>query len=1105
MSNDQIAAIEKAYLETNTNSDLSHKERVRELFKIFQLIVELSTAPESISFTTLFSRLAYIGTRDEVPRRVLYRCHFFRRQCELDLVNEEQVEAIEQLGRYAVESLLHHLFGTAHDPRGLEKTFEHLLQRGSKAVDVRPVVKALIISVNLEDYSLVFIDEATGDEELTAQFDIADRNEIFTSNIRSAGKYFDLPIQANFLDVKITSEGVYEPAGIVLTPDYLVDVTAVAECFSSDGAQPMAYLLRKFMPRTISTPLMIGNIVNQLLDELISDPGITFDQVRHKIFRIAPLQFALCSDREVREILQKCYSHFLHMKKVVNDDFKERQIFIGNVYLEPSFYSQQYGIQGRLDLLHVDHKRRQIDIVELKSGKPFRPNKYGLSSNHYTQTLLYDMIMHSVYQDRFDITPYILYSVLENEQLRFAPPVKAQQYESVKVRNDIISLEHQLATLTSGEGNILEFLNPIHLPAKGFVARNVEEFDKIYQGLLSEEKAYFDHFVAFIAREHRLAKTGEHGLSKSNGLSALWLDNREEKEDRFAILANLEVLENHSKADPPRLVLKRTSDTHPLANFRAGDIAVLYPAAGQLHEVLHNQILKCSILQVTDTKIEVRLRSKQYNQGIFRRNQHWHVEDDILDSSFNAMYRSLFAWAGSRSDYKSRFLGRQAPSSPNAVEDLPLYPALTDEQQSILHKMIEAQDYYLLWGPPGTGKTSKMLHHYVDYLYRNTTETVLVMAYTNRAVDEICDAICSADPDMKEQFIRLGSSMGCGPDYRSRLLRSLVDQQDSRSQILDLLNGSRLFVSTVSSILSNVELLHLVNFDTVIIDEASQILEPMLSGLLHRFGKWVMIGDHKQLPAVVRQHATDTTVQDDGLVRLGVTDCRMSLFERLYLRARDQGWEHAIGILGAQGRMHEEVMAFPNQHFYDGRLRTIDAVARLQASISPIDSLPLHQILSQQRNLFIPCRTDGHYNWKVNRHEARVVTRVVQYLTTWHSKRGVPINNKTIGVITPYRAQIAQIKDALLKDGCQEPITVDTVERYQGGARDIIIISLCTNRLSQLDALISRSTEGVDRKLNVALTRAREQVIIIGNEEILRYDETYSALIEHAFHWKVDG
>lgn len=1108
MTDQFISAYLKALRRIESNTQLSTHEQVKEVFNLFTLLIEEVTSEENISFTTLFSRLAYVGSRESLPGQLLYRCHAFRRYCEQALITDENATDVAHLGFYTISELCNRLLGTTLDSQAYLPATQNLVQeRQRKVVHFQPLIEAIVLSIDPAARTLTFVDEAEGDTEKLARYDVPDRNEIFTANIQSVDRYFDLPIAINLIDVELTEDGYYIPAAFVIQPDYLVDVTAIAECFSSDGAQPLFYLLRKFMPRTLSSPIMIGNIVNHLLDELVSDPQITFNMVLEKIFKVAPLQFALYDDGQVKEILGKCYTHFLHMKRVVNSDFKQQKIYIGNVYLEPAFYSRRYGLQGRLDLLHLDGKKNLLDIVELKSGKPYRTNVYGLNQNHYTQTLLYDLIIQSTFGSRFDMKSYILYSSAETDSLRFAPVVKAQQWEAAKVRNHLIGIHHQMAQLDEpSDKNILQFLAPIHFPdTKGYVAKDLEQFDKVYKQLDSLEKAYFDHMVAFVAREHQLAKTGEHGLNKSNGLAALWLENIEEKEDRFAILKELEITQNDSKADPPTLTLARTSATNPLANFRPGDIAVLYPASDGPQNVLHNQIFKCSIVAVDAAQVTVRLRSKQYNHAIFKQNDRWHIEEDILDSSFNAMYRSLFEWAAAPPAARRLLLGRQAPRLSQDQSAIHLSGQLTDEQQGLLQEIIHAEDYYLLWGPPGTGKTSMMLKHYVNYLFHQTETNILLLAYTNRAVDEICAAIESLDPNMVDHYLRIGSRNGCGPAYRGQLLGEQIRGLTRREQIVDLIGQRRIVVSTVSSLLGNAELLALKHFDTVVIDEASQILEPMLVGLLTRFPKFVLIGDHKQLPAVVRQRKEQSEHQHEELAAVGIYDGAMSLFERLYLQAQRDDMGHSIGILGAQGRMHEEIMDFPNRFFYGGQLRIIESVGRLTGPVPASADGPMAALFQQHRKLYIPTQIDSTYNWKINLHEARAVVRVVKHLQEWFTASGRPWRADSVGIITPYRAQIAQVKDLLIKADFELPITVDTVERYQGGARDIIILSLCTNRLAQMDSLVSLSMEGIDRKLNVALTRAREHLIVLGNRDILASNETYAALIQQCEPWRVDG
>lgn len=105
----------------------------------------------------------------------------------------------------------------------------------------------------------------------------------------------------------------------------------------------------------------------------------------------------------------------------------------------------------------------------------------------------------------------------------------------------------------------------------------------------------------------------------------------------------------------------------------------------------------------------------------------------------------------------------------------------------------------------------------------------------------------------------------------------------------------------------------------------------------------------------------------------------------------------------------------------------------------------------------------------------------------------IPFQSKKIGIITPYKAQIAAIVSELDREYLD--ITVDTVERYQGSSRDIIIISLCLNSAAQLRTLVSNNSEGIDRR-NVAITRARHHLIILGNKELMQVNSTYKLLID---------
>ena len=201
--------------------------------------------------------------------------------------------------------------------------------------------------------------------------------------------------------------------------------------------------------------------------------------------------------------------------------------------------------------------------------------------------------------------------------------------------------------------------------------------------------------------------------------------------------------------------------------------------------------------------------------------------------------------------------------------------------------------------------------------------------------------------------------------------------------------------------------------------------------------------------------------------------------------------------------MHERIMDFPNRFFYNNNLKILpqnighgEQLLDLAYQLPP-DPTFLESELCSKRVLFISTAIDNtSITHKTNRHEAWKIVELMQSIERIYAANQLAITPKSVGVITPYRAQIAQIRQQLMSEKINiRHLTIDTVERYQGGARDIIILSLCTNSLSQLDALVSLSEEGVDRRLNVALTRARKHLIILGNEEVLKMNSVYGELI----------
>ncbi|MEM8908482.1 MAG: AAA domain-containing protein, partial [Bacteroidota bacterium] len=706
-------------------------------------------------------------------------------------------------------------------------------------------------------------------------------------------------------------------------------------------------------------------------------------------------------------------------------------------------------------------------------------------------------------------TNFILYSGVDERPLRFAPVTKSKQFEALALRNELVTIEQGLVQLARDPQKAQELFDQLQLSrlprVKGFVRRDVEYFEKVYQGMSELEHRYFLAYSAFIAREHQLAKTGIQGVDQVNGLASLWLNDFTEKTNGFELISHLLIDQLATKADDPIIHFTKTERTSDLANFRKGDIAVLYPHDDPKANVLSNQIFKCTIIEITPDQVIVRLRSRQFNDRIFHQYQFWNLEHDLLDSSFTAMYRSLFEFVQHPPDKKALLLTQQSPRQPENIDAF-YCPGLTDEQQSVFAKAIAAPDYFLLWGPPGTGKTSVMLKQLVSHIINKTDENILLLAYTNRAVDEICESIERIDDFMKREYIRIGSKYATAERFQAQLLNNKISHIKNRQALRQVIDEHRIFVSTVASIAGKKELLQLKKFHRVIIDEASQILEPMLVGLLPHFDRFILIGDHKQLPAVVVQSEEESATSTPSLQDIGLQNLRVSLFERLFKRCQVAGWDWAYDRLSHQGRMHQSIMDFPNRHFYQGFLKILpEELMASQLQIRPLqyalppDANELEEQLCQQRMLFLPTRIDlDSDTFKTNQYEAQLVSQLIGSLQRIYDTNGLEWKANTLGVITPYRAQIAQIRQVLQQENRSiDGLTIDTVERYQGGARDVIVISLCVNQISQLASLVSTSDEGVDRKLNVALTRARQQLIILGHPGILRDNVIYQALMDY--------
>ena len=284
------------------------------------------------------------------------------------------------------------------------------------------------------------------------------------------------------------------------------------------------------------------------------------------------------------------------------------------------------------------------------------------------------------------------------------------------------------------------------------------------------------------------------------------------------------------------------------------------------------------------------------------------------------------------------------------------------------------------------------------------------------------------------------------------------------------------------------------------IDEASQILEPQIIGLLPLFDKFIMIGDHNQLATIVLQEEEKSRINETQLQEIGITDCRESFFERLLRRCKSQGWTHSFTQLTHQGRMHSEIAAFPTTYFYSENLfPALDWQTGEWRLSNSNGNLYDKYIATKITILFSTERKEiNNISNKINQSEAEIIAELIESIQRVYNDNNITYDSSKIGIIAPYRNQIALIRHKLSEARIDdyENIMIDTVERFQGSQRDIIIVSFCINQPGQFRYLCNLNYDGtVDRKLNVALTRARQQLFLVGNAQLLLKHPIYKSLV----------
>lgn len=482
------------------------------------------------------------------------------------------------------------------------------------------------------------------------------------------------------------------------------------------------------------------------------------------------------------------------------------------------------------------------------------------------------------------------------------------------------------------------------------------------------------------------------------------------------------------------------------------------------------------------------------------------------DTSYRTMFAALEDVIKADGDRTARLrevllgnlLPQQRPFSPLRL------PWLNASQEKAVNQVLQAKDVAVVHGPPGTGKTTTLVEAIYETLHRETQ--VLVCAQSNTAVDWISEKLVDrgiqvlrignptrvndkmlsftyekrfeAHPwypelwNLRKAIREAGSRMRQADRADRAKLREQTDHLRDRAAELENRIDSQLFdearVIACTLVGTANRLLVRKRFSTLFIDEAAQALEPACWIAIRRADRVILAGDPCQLAPTVK------------CMEAAKGGLEQTLLQKVIRRKPE-----TVTLLNVQYRMHEEIMRFSSEWFYDGKLQAAPEVSH--RNILEYD-LPVEWIDTTGEGATEKGIAEGA--GRLNVQEAKLLLQQLRIYIEKIGGRRLLEENIDIGVISPYRAQVQYLRALLRRESFFRPfrriITVHTVDGFQGQERDVIFISLVRSNMAGQIGFLREL-----RRMNVAMTRARMKLVILGDRTTLTKHPFYCRLYEY--------
>ncbi|XP_037352264.1 DNA replication ATP-dependent helicase/nuclease DNA2 isoform X2 [Talpa occidentalis] len=900
---------------------------------------------------------------------------------------------------------------------------------------------------------------------------------------------------------------------LILYPDLLISGTSIASSIRCMRRAVLREIFRSSDPAT--RQMLIGTVLHEVFQKAISDNFApeklqqlafqTVQEIRHlkEMYRLKLNPDEI--QQEVEEYLpsfSKWAGDFMHeyssadsppMQLSLPSDGNENSTcnieVLNSLDIEESIWSPRFGLKGKIDVtvgvkIHRGGKMKyKIMPLELKTGKESN------SIEHRGQLVLYTLLS----QERRPDPEAGLLLYLKTGQMYPVPANHLDKRELLKLRNQMaFSLVHRVSKSATGmkktklaplpevikEQQTCKYCSQMSTCA--LYSRAVEQqmddssvpvdvlpkMKEETQHLKHTHLEYFNLWCLMLTLESQSKD------SKKNHQN-IWLMPASEMEKSGSCIGNL-ILTGHAKTVCDGQYLhnfQRKNGAMPITNLMAGDRIILSGEERTLFALSRGYVTEINMTTVTcllDRNVSVLPESTLFRLDQEEKNCDISTPLGNLSKLMENTYTSQKLRDLIVDLREPQFISYLSSVLPHDAKDTVacILKGLNKPQRQAMKKVLLSKDYTLIVGMPGTGKTTTICT-LVRILYA-CGFSVLLTSYTHSAVDNILLKLAK----FKIGFLRLGQMQKVHPGIQKFTEEEMCRSNSIKSLAhLEELYNTQLIVATTCMGINH-PIFSRRSFDFCIVDEASQISQPVCLGPLFFSRRFVLVGDHQQLPPLVLNHEARA---------LGMSE---SLFKRL-----EQN-KNAVVELTVQYRMNSKIMSLSNKLTYEGKMecgsdKVANAVINLPKFKDVKLELEFYADYSENPWLIgvfepnnpvcflntskVPAPEQVEKGGVSNLTEAKLIV----FLTSIFIKAGC--NPSDIGIIAPYRQQLKIISD-LLPHSSTGMIEVNTVDKYQGRDKSIILVSFVRSNKDETIGELLKDW----RRLNVAITRAKHKLILLG-------------------------